>query len=288
MRYKLIVFLINALFIINIVAVAAPISNDLKENKTMYFDDPVPTWSVGNSWTYTFNNFSVHYEYNEIKIFIDGRIDDFKWTVVNTDGTDYKVDLTGEITADSYEVNLPLSTKTLHITGSIKPSLTSLSGTIVFTKSDLEIKDISAEIKGIISAKISPIPFSIPIPFKVTLDGDLSTVLPIFDFPLFDDKYWNLPAIDVTSNISVGGIFGFIKYPFTLTTSYTWIPLAFHCKPKADVTVGGVTYSAYEITSTLFDVFKYYYAPSAGNLIKIDATMPNGELHGELKSTNFS
>lgn len=286
MRYKLLAFLINAMFLINIVAVAAPISKDFKENKT-YFDDPVPIWSEGNSWTYTFNNFTVDYDYGDAKIFMNGRIDDLKWTVVDT-SVDYKVDLKGEITADSYEVYFPISSKVLHITGSIKPSLTTLSGTLVFTKSDLEIKDMSAVLKGIISAKISPLPFSIPIPFKITLDADLSAVFPIFDFPLYDHKFWNLPAIDVTSKVTVGGKFGLIKFPFTLTTSYTWTPFAFHCKPKVDVTVEAGNYSAYEITSILFDVFKYYYAPTAGNLVKIDATLPNGEVHGELKSTNFS
>ena len=288
MKYKLLAIIITSLFLINIVAVAAPISMELKKNKTTYFDDPVPIWNKDNYWTYNFSNFNVDYTYGDIKILIDGRIDDFKWTVVDTSGTDYVVKLSGEITANSYEIYLPFSSKIIHITGSIKPKLTTLSGTIVFTQSDLEIKDISAELKGIISAKISPIPFSIPIPFKLTLDGDLSAVLPIFDFPLSDNKFWNLPAIDIESKINVGGRFGLIKFPFTLTTSYSWIPLAFHCKPKVDVTVEAGIYSAYNISSTFFDFFEYYYAPSVGILVKIEATMPNGEVQGELKSTNYS
>jgi hypothetical protein len=288
MKHKSLAIIIIALFLINIVAVAAPTTKELKENKTTYFDDPVPTWSAGDTWTYTFSNFNVDYTYGDVKILIDGRIDDFKWTVDDTSGTDYVVKLSGEITANSYEIYIPFSSKIIHITGSIKPKLTTLSGTIVFTQSDLEIKDISAELKGIISAKISPIPFSIPIPFKVTLDASLSTVFPIFDFPLSDNKFWNLPAIDIESKINVGGRFGLIKFPFTLTTSYSWIPLAFHCKPKVDVTVEAGIYSAYNISSTFFDFFEYYYAPSVGNLVKIEATMPNGAVQGELKSTNYS
>jgi len=288
MKYKILVFLISILFLINIVAVASPISNMLRKTETTNFDDPVPTWEVGDTWTYTFDNFTVDYDYGDIKIFIDGRIDDFKWSVVDASGTDYLVEFTGEITADSYEIYLPLSSSILHVTGSIKPSRTSLSGTIVFTKSDLEMKDLSAELKGVVGAKINQIPISIPIPFKITLNSSLSAVFPIFDFPLSDDKYWNLPALDITSNINVGGKFGLIKIPFTLTTSYSWIPFAFHCKPKTDVTVEAGTYSAYNIESTFFDMFDYYYAPSAGNLVKINAIMPNGAASGELKSTNYS
>ena len=288
MKYKILTILLSILFLINIAAVAIPISNISRKTETTNFDDPVPTWDVGDTWTYTFNNFIVNYTYYDLKIFINGRIDDFKWTVVDTSGTDYLVEFTGEITADSYELNLPFQSRIINIIGSIKPSKTSLSGTIVFTQSDLEIKDLSAELKGVVGAKIDPIPFSIPIPFKITMDASLSSVFPIFDFPLSDDKYWDLPGLDITSNVNIGGLFGFIKFPITLTTSYSWIPFAFHCKPKVDVTVEAGTYSAYNVESTFFDMFDYYFAPSAGNLVKIDAFMPNGEAHGELKSTNFS
>ena len=288
MKYKIIAILISVLFLINLAAVATPISNTSRKIETTNFDDPVPIWEVGDTWTYTFNSFIVNYSYYDLKILINGRIDDFKWSVVDTSGTDYIIEFTGEITADSYEFFLPYSSTTLHVSGKVKPSMTSLSGSLVFTKSDLEMKDLSAQLKGIVFAKINQIPISIPIPFKITMDASLSTIFPIFDFPLYDDKFWAMNALDITSNINVGGMFGLITYPVTLTTSYSWIPFAFHCKPKVDVTVEAGTYSAYNIESTFFDVFDYYYAPLAGNLVKIDAFMPNGEAHGELKSTNFS
>lgn len=288
MRRKILVILISTIFLLNVVVVAEPIFENHKESEPTNFDDPAPIWSVGNTWTYTINDFTVDYDDGTIKMIMDGRIDDFKWTVSDTSGSDYVVDFTGKLTADSFEIYLPLTSFTLDVTGSINPSLTRLSGTIIFTKSDLEIKDISAELKGIALAKISPIPINLPIPFKMTVDSELSTVFPIFDFPLYDHKFWSLPEISATMNIKAGGLLGFIQFPITFFTSYPWIPLAFHCKPKTDVTVDAGTYSAYEISSTFFELFKYYYAPSVGNLIKIDATMPNGEVHGELKSTNYT
>jgi hypothetical protein len=96
-----------------------------------------------------------------------------------------------------------------------------------------------------------------------------------------------MPALDITANMEASGIFGLFKYPMAMTVSYSWIPLAFHCKPKTSVSVTAGTFDAYEITSLLFSLFEYYYAPTVGNLVKIDATMPNGEIHGELVSYNY-
>jgi hypothetical protein len=56
---------------------------------------------------------------------------------------------------------------------------------------------------------------------------------------------------------------------------------------KQDVTVEAGTYSAYRITSLIGDYCDYYYAPIVGNLVKINAVLTNGEIHGELKSTNY-
>jgi hypothetical protein len=288
MKYKILACSIIIIFLINIAAVASPVSNNSKENKTTTLDDPVPTWTVGDTWIYTFSSIIVDYSYNDLKVYMTGRVDDFKWTVTDTSGEDYIVELTGKITVDSYDINLPFASRVLHITGSIKPSLTRLSGTITFTKSDLEIKDISASITGISAAKISPLFFSIPIPFKITLDSDLSTVFPIFDFPLYGNKFWSLPSIEIVSNLNVGGLFGIFKYPITFTSSYSWTPFAFHCKPKVDVTVEAGTFNAYDIESTFFDIFEYFYAPTAGNLVKIDAILTRGQVHGELKSTTFT
>lgn len=287
MKCKVLGVLICTISLLSFGVFAEPLFVNHRENGTTNLDDPVPTWNIDDSWTFTINDFTVDYAATGIKILMDGRIDDFKCTVTDTSGSDYKVDFNGKLNVNYYEIYLSSTSFTLHVTGSFKPSLTRLSGTIVFTKSDLEIKDVSAEIIGITVATIYPIPFPLPIPFKVTIDGDLSTVFPIFDFPLFDHKFWSLPDIDATMNVKVGGIFGLIQIPVTLTTSYPWIPLAFHCKPKKDVSVEAGTYSAYEISSTLFELFEYYYAPSVGNLVKIDATMPNGDVHGELKSTTY-
>jgi len=287
MRYKIFAIIVSIVFFCSIGAGANSISDQNEIEQPFIMDDPVPTWSNGNSWTYTINDFKVDYEYNNLKIRMGGKINDFKWTVSSTSGTDYTVDISGKLDADYFDMYLPTTSSVIHLLGLIHPALTKISGSIIFTKSDLEIKDVSVQITGIAFTKIDPIPLYLPLPFKATVDTVFSSVLPIFDFPLSDHKFWNMPALDITANINAGGILGLFKYPLTMYVSYPWIPLAFHCKPKTSVTVAAGTFNAYEITSLLFSLFEYYYAPNVGNLVKIDATMPNGEIHGELKSYNF-
>jgi len=252
-----------------------------------FSDDDVPIWNIGDSWTYTIDDFTVDYEIQGTRIYADGAIQDFTWTVVDTSGEYYTVDFTGDLDC-VYEIYLSTQTTSITLTGSMKKALTRLDGTLVFTKSDLNLHDVNVEIKGITMLQISPLPLAFPFPFKATVDGDLSTDFPLFKFPLSSNKFWELPNMDIVMNMKIGGFFGFLQLPVTLTTGYYWTPLAFHCKNKESISVEAGTYDAWEIESTFFDLFQYYYAPEVGNIIKIDATMPNGEVHGELTSTNYS
>lgn len=287
MRYKLFAGAISILFLISIGASAISISDNNLNKQPSLMDDPVPTWSNGNSWTYNIDNFKVDYEYGNLKIRLNGKIDNFKWEVKSTSGDEYILDISGKFSASLLDIYLPLTSSVMHIQGIINPTFTKIDGNIVFTKSDLGIKDVTARIRGIAIAQIDPIPLYLPIPFKMNLDTVFSTVLPIFDFPLRDHKFWNMPKLDITADMEASGIFGLFKYPMKMTISYPWLPLAFHCWPKASITVASGTYDAYEITSLLFSLFEYYYAPTVGNLVKLDATMPNGEIHGELISYNY-
>jgi hypothetical protein len=257
-------------------------------SSTNTLNDDVPIWQVGDSWTYTVNNLTVNYDNSGQKILVNGRIDDFTWTVVDTsDSTCYKVNFTGKLTA-SYTLKLSSISGNLDCQGTVKKTLTRLKGTMLFTKSDLQIHDITAEAKGLTAVIIAPLKHSLPFPFKLTVYGDFSEDFPLFDFPLNPDKYWNLPHMEITMQAIAGGIFGIFHYPVSISTEYWWLPFAFHCQDKQDITVPAGTYSAYTITSLFGEYFTYYYAPAAGNLIKIDATLQNGAVSAELKATTYS
>jgi len=287
MKVKIFGIIVFMLLITSAITVVGNTNIKQKQNTGFpLLDDDAPTWNVGDSWTYTVDDFTVDYEVEGTKIYFDGEIDDFIWTVADTSGSAYTVDFTGKLNC-VYEIFFSSSSGSLYLVGNMGNILTRMVGTLVFTKSDLQLKDITAEIKGITLAKISPLPIALPIPFKATIDGDLSTDFPLFNFPLSSNKFWDLPNIDIVMKMDIGGIFGLIKIPINFTTGYYWTPLAFHCKNKQSISVEAGTFDAWEIESTFFDLFRYYYAPEVGNIIKIDATMPNGDVHGELKSTNY-
>jgi len=268
MKIKIFGIIVFMLLITSAITVVGNTNIKQKQNiGSTLLDDDVPVWNVGDSWTYTIDDFTFDYEVEGTKIYFDGEIDDFTWTVADTSDSTYKVDFTGKLNC-VYEIYLSFPSASIYLIGSMKNALTRMDGTLVFTKSDLQLKDITAEIKGITLAKIYPLPIALPIPFKATIDGDLSTDFPLFNFPLSSNKFWDLPNMDIVMKMDIGGIFGLIQIPITFTTGYYWTPFAFHCKNKQSVSVD-------------------YYAPEVGNIIKIDATMPNGDVHGELKSTNY-
>jgi hypothetical protein len=284
MKKMLISIGIVLIIITSSISIAYPIK---KTATSTVLSDDVPTWSIGDTWTYTINDFTIDFTTSGQRLYMDGRIDDFTWSVRSTSGSDYLIDFSGELTVD-YILFYSGGSSTIYVIGTFTPALTTVTGTLTFTQSSLEIKDVTADIRGISMATIDPIPFALPIPFKITVDTELSTDFPILDFPLFNNKLWDLPNINVVADASFGGLFGLVSFPVTFTTGYSWIPFAFHCKPQTSVTVPAGTYNAYEISSLFGSFFEYYYAPTVGNIVKIDALLANGEVHGELKSTNYT
>ena len=251
-------------------------------------DDNVPVWQVGNSWTYTVSNLTINYNVSGQKILVYGTINDFTWTVTDTsDSTYYKVNFTGKLTA-SYDLKVSSISGNMQVKGTFKPTRTHLKGTILFTKSDLKIHSVTAEIKGLSAAIIAPLKIKLPIPFKLTAQSGLSDDFPLLDFPLSSNKYWSMPNLEINMVANAGGILGFFSFPITFGTEYYWTPFAFHCQDKRDVTVPAGTYSAYKISSIFGEYFDYYYAPDVGNLIKIDATLQNGAISAELVASNYS
>jgi hypothetical protein len=263
---------------------AQPFEPDIQPTS---LNDDVPVWKVGNSWVYTVTDFIVNYNVDGQKVYVVGTIDDLTLRVTDTsDPNYYAVSFTGKVTA-TYDIVFSLPSITLQLKGTLRPLSTRAKGTILFTKSNLQVHYITADIKTVTAGIIAPLKIPLPLPLKITVDGQPSVDLPLFDFPLSANKYWSMPNLVITMKMNAGGILGLIRIPITLKTSYSWIPFAFHCQSKRDVTVPAGTYSAYKISSILGEFFDYYYAPEVGNLVKIDAKLQNGEVRAELKSVNY-
>jgi hypothetical protein len=269
-------------------SLAVGLSPSTNQTPTTSFADDVPEWTVGDSWTYKVNSLNINYDESGQVVKLNGTIDDFTWTVTDTsDSLYYTVSYTGKLTA-VYDFTFTSSSGTIHATGTFNSKFVRLKGTILFTKDNLQIHQITAEIKGLTAAVIAPLKIRLPIPFQFIMQSTHSDDFPLFDFPLSTPKIWGLPAMDITLHCYAGGIFGLIGFPITFGISYSWNPLAFFCLTKGDVTVPAGTYSAYTITTIIGSFFEYYYAPAVGNLIKIDVALPNGAVSAELKSTTYS
>ena len=286
MRKILSLLIVGAVILSGIGVLAAPSQTSRHPTATATTDDDVPVWTVGDSWTYTVNNIIVNYSSGGQQIHMTGQIDDFTWTVTDASGLYYTVALTGKLTA-TYDI-LFTQGSTYHFVGSITPQLTRLKGTLQLTKTDLQIHHVNLQLVGITMTKFNSLPFNIPVPIKLISDGGLNTDFPLFDFPLYTLKFWNLPDVTLTMSSTFGGIFGLIQIPFTVTVHYSFMPFAFWMLDQESITVPAGTYNADKIVSLIGDTFAYYYAPSAGNIVKIDLVLPLGELHAALKSTTYS
>lgn len=285
MKRKAIVGLLFCMLLIpTIITSADTIDN---EKTTANFNDDVPTWNEGNSWTFTVNDFWVDFNYGGNKISMNGKIDDFQWTVSDTSGSSYTVDIAGKITA-SFNALIPIGGLFLNISGTLNPTWNRITGTIIFGKSNLEIEDFNAAITGIARIMFNPIPINFPIPIKITADSVFSTPFPTFNFPLHILKFWNMPELDIDTNINIGGILGLIKFPLpVMNVHYDWTPLAFSCLSQDNINVEAGNFDTWKIQSLLFGYFEYWYAPSVGNIVQIEINMPRGGITAELKSTNY-
>ena len=285
MRKKSIVILLVCMLVVPSIIVSGEKIESKKASSEEALDGPI--WKVGHSWTYTVDNFWVNTTYQGNKVKMVGKIDDFKWIVTDVTDTTYVVSLSGDISA-GYEVKTVLGNIILEFNGGIEPSSSRIKGTIIFDKTNLHIIDLDAQIICLSAVQFYNLPLRIPLVLKITADPSLSTPFPLLDFPLSTLKFWNLPEMDIDTDIRMGGILGIIGAEMTVHKHYDWTPLAFCCLVQSSITVEGGTYDAWRILSLIGGVYDYYYAPIVGNLIKFEFDLPSGGATGELKGYEFS
>ena len=285
MRKKTIVIFLVSMLVVPSIIVSG---EQIKEKKTTSSNTMQgPIWKIGNSWTYTIYDFWVNYTYQSNNIQLAGRIDDFKLTVADESETTYTVDISGKVTA-SYKVKAILGDIVLRFNGAIDQSTNKLKGSIIFDKENLHIIDFDAMLICLSSVQFFNLPIKIPLIMKISADAALSTPFPLLDFPLSTLKFWNLPDIDIDTDVNIGGLLGILNVPMTIHRHYDWTPLAFCCLYQDTITVEGGTYDAWRILSLIGGYYDYYYAPYVGNLIKMEFNLPNGGASGELKGYEFS
>lgn len=242
----------------------------------------VDIWLSGDSWTYNIDDVSINLDLNGRSISLHGSSDELLFTVADDSGDSYQLDFKGKITGD-FEASLNTGSPNFDLSGRLL-KLTTMDGNVIFRQSDLGIKEVNICIKGIVLLYVNNIRIPLPIPFRITLEVHFDTVYTFLDFPLTVGKEGSLPLTKISIDAFVGGIFGFLKKPF----GYDFIlgALPYVCLSEDEITVEAGTFNAYEIS--IPEAINYYYAPEAGNIIKISAELDDYfTLHGELKSTNY-
>jgi len=166
---------------------------------SIYLDDDVPIWELGDIWVYNIddvdfidesgvNTMTAHLEFGDLTLEVED-------VTSSSYILSFNVKLNGdfEIYSDDYLIEL---------TGRISRLFaTKIDGGLSVRKSDLSIEEINIDLTSLLRVKITEqsfVPIPIPalfVPLRVNLNCNFQDTLPIINFPLSVEKTWTLPSI---------------------------------------------------------------------------------------------
>ncbi len=284
------------LLIFSIPGVALKIET-IKQTGITTMEDDVPVWEVDDSWGYDIEKISFQLNQSGKSLILNLSTDnilDIK--VKETSETSYQLSVSGK-----FEGKFSYKDETGTNIGGILFFTRISSGNIQIRKADLAAEEVKITIKSIALILDHPffIPVPIPIPLEFTIEIIPNTPRPLIDFPLFDGKIGLISESNLSIKITAGSIIlrilHFIKSDFPSEISFDQqvaIPMLLYNTTEEEVTVGEMTYNAYNIEYFLGLIGYIYYAPSAGNLVKAAAEIKTDdimfELNGEIKETTYT
>lgn len=255
----------------------------------------IDLWMTNDKWTFTIDEININLSQNGQSFALQASIENLVFTVADDSGDYFRLNFRGKI-AGTFDAQIISDGSPITISGRIL-RFTTIYGTILFGKADLGIKEIDADIIGMLLIDNHPLPISIPLPApgRIALKIDFDSPYTFLDFPFYVGKTSDFPSASVSFEASIKSIYLFILHlidssipqsiSFEDTVAFPALP--FVCVDEREITVEAGTYTAYEISSG--DFLKYYYAPAVGNIIKFSAQLEDFfEIRGELKSTNYN
>jgi hypothetical protein len=311
MRKTIVGVLIGLMLMTSFLTAAYPV--DLPSNQrsdgvdTVLFDDDVPVWEIGDSWTYKIDDINVDVEEDNQSIHIHLEIEELPLTVVDDAGDSYTLDFEAEVSG-TFDFGFDLGDGPIVITAVLES--TPVTGDVTIAKSNLGIKAVNAYMVGrllvnIIEQPYIELPFSlpeIPVPGEIDVAVDFSNPFALLDFPLNTSKVWNLAYTNCSVDGSIQSIWfkiiNFINIIADLLSiellppelsdllpvldigdllvliygtnvfEIPEVPFAFACSSMDNITVEAGTYSAYNI-SIVGGLAQCYYAPEVGNVAKL-------------------
>ena len=202
MKKKIVGIFVCMLMIATLAIPISALNNDVKlENKAISRVADVPTWKVGDSWTYN----------THIYIAASANITD-----------DMVVDVTGELifevvddTGDIYKLEGLM--KPMHgiidLPGNIDMRMTRFSSyksILEIQKTNLSLVKHELIMKGIVFLTLGPISLPIPIQIQKYRTSEFEPMWEIFPFPLFDGKTGDYENCSLIEEFRVSMFWGLI------------------------------------------------------------------------------
>jgi hypothetical protein len=315
-----------------------------KKISNTYIDD-VPIWTKGNSWSYKIDNMIIDYEQEGQLIHLILETSNLQLNVIEVSTDSYITKINASLRGSGY-IYVILDGDPVNITMDLKD--TKLTGTIVFNKSDLGIKELNPILVGRLIVDIIEQPYTdkpipkLPIRATINVITSLSTPLTIIDFPLNVSSIWGISSSNISINGTLKSPWLYLMYFVNNLARSNWnlsmklalavgidevtaqkisdmlldilpiinisyvlqqyleignvfetpeIPPILLCDSFEEITVQGKPYNAYNI-SVIGGLGNIYYAPSAGNIVKISGHFKDiipfiSDLNIELMETNF-
>ena len=284
---------------------------DTKE--TAVFVNP---WSVGNTWEYLFSEMRLDFFQEQTKVVVEGAIPSIVFEIVKETSETYTMKFSGTINAD-----ITMQFSTIDLMAQL--SKTKISGEIIFLKQNHSIKRVDCDIDGkIIFPEIIQFPFSFESAMEIDIEPDLKYI----DYPLRDNKKYDVPSLevkidgDISSRLlkiiyfinKIASLFGKDFIPEDLVkflpdikidevlndllgNNNLIIPFIPNLSmDEVSTSVAAGTFNSFHITKG--EDIGIYYSHDVENIIKIDielssisTTIGNVDLavYGELIDTNF-
>ncbi len=254
MKKKIIgIFVCILIFSSTIIPVAS--ITDGYEARTTSHDVEVPTWQVGDEWTY-------HY--------VESRTMDPAPYIFEGDLT-YKVVKDSD---DSYILEAstrPRGSFDLGIIGLKTTIFSRLTMKLQVRKVDLGLEKFVEEIKGIWKLTIGSVTIPIPIQILGRYNIEFDPTWVIMPFPLFDGKNGNLSSVEILHiNETFHLFWGLILVLGPINDAIPIGPIPYTCYEE-EITVEGKTFNTYNISAVWMEGSRFvsYYSEEVGNVVRI-------------------
>jgi len=198
----------------------------------------IPTWSLGDVWTYTIDPLSFSNDNGSFS----GSIENFQQTVVGMVEDTYTIAITGDITGD------------ITVNGFSGELSGGISGTSQVRVSDLAEYTTEVHSQGTITY------MWIPFAYEMNLYTSSSPALEIYDFPMHIGEQWQIDSLTtLIGSFSIEGV-----YDQSFNESQ-WVEETITCMQQESITVPAGTYACYKIERS---ATQSWYSTEVGNMVK--------------------